>query len=103
MLLKANFNMMGRNKSIPRRRRASMIKSYMPFLKLDQDRNTAFRPWITVPAISATANLSRTAVFKFIISLCKVKTSREVLEFYAKHPASTFEHSPNYSDYHCKF
>ena len=80
MLLKTSFNTMGRNKSIPRTRRASMIKPYMPFLKLDQDGNTGFRLWIILPAISAASKLSGAAFFKFIISVCKAKTYREVLE-----------------------
>jgi hypothetical protein len=66
MLLKASFNTMARNKSILRTRRASMIKPYMPFLKLDQDGNTDFRPWIILPAISAASKLSGAA---FILNL----------------------------------
>jgi hypothetical protein len=72
----------------------------MPFLKLDQDGNTDLRPLLS--AISAASKLSRAAFFKFVPSLCKVKTSREMLELYAKHPASVFELFPNYSDCHCK-
>jgi hypothetical protein len=44
ILLKTIFNMMGKNKSIPRTGRANMIKPYMPFLKFDQDGNTDCRP-----------------------------------------------------------
>ena len=79
MLLKASFNMMGRNKSLPRTKRASMIKLYIPFLKLDENENTGIRPWIILSAVSAT-KLSKASFFKSIVSLCKVKTSREVLE-----------------------
>ena len=43
-VFKGGFIKMGRNKSIPRTRRASIIKLYMPFLKLDQDGNTDLRP-----------------------------------------------------------
>jgi hypothetical protein len=46
-----------------------MIKPYMSFLKLDQDGNTDFRPWIILPVISAASKLSRAAFFKFINSL----------------------------------
>jgi len=71
---------MGRNKSILRTRRDSMIKLYMPFLKLEQDGNTDLRPEIILSAISATSKLRGAAFFKFIVSVCKVKTFREVLE-----------------------
>jgi hypothetical protein len=85
MLLKASFITMGRNKSISRTRRTSMIKLYMPFLELDQDGNTDLRPQVILSAISAASKLSRAAFFKFILSLCKVKTSRDVLELYQVH------------------
>jgi len=32
------------NKGIPRTRRASMVKVYVPFLKFDQDGNIDLRP-----------------------------------------------------------
>lgn len=51
-----------------------MIKLHMPFLKLDQEGNTDFT------ASEAALKLSGIDLFKFIISLCKVKTSREELE-----------------------
>jgi len=74
MLLKASFIEMGRNKSIPRTGRTNMIELYnKPFLKLDQEGNTDLKPQIILSAVS-------TAFFKLIISLCKVKISREVLE-----------------------
>jgi hypothetical protein len=71
-------------------------------LKLDQDGNTDLRLRIILSAISAASKLSRVAFFKFVVSLCKVKTFREVLEFYAKHPASVFELFPNYNDCYYK-
>jgi hypothetical protein len=52
MLLKENFITMGRNKSI-HRTRASMIKLYEPFLKLDQDGNTDLKPWFRMAEIKA--------------------------------------------------
>jgi len=80
MLLKASFITIGRNKSIPRTRRASMIKLQMPFLKFDQDGNTDLRARIILSAGSAASKLSGASFFKFIILVCKVKTSREELE-----------------------
>jgi hypothetical protein len=79
MLLKANFNTMGRNKSILRAKRASMINLYIPFFKLDQDRNTDPKPWIILPEIIEALKLSRAAFCKFIISESKIKTFREVV------------------------
>jgi hypothetical protein len=46
MLLKARFITMGINKCIPRTRMANMIKLYKPFLKLEQDGNSDFKPQI---------------------------------------------------------
>jgi hypothetical protein len=57
-----------------------MIKLYKLFLKLDQDRNTGLKPLIILSAISTALKLSGTAFFKFVFFVCKVKTSREVLE-----------------------
>ena len=85
MLLKTSFNTNGRNKSIPGTRRASMIKPSMPFLKLDHDGNSDYRLWIILPAILAASKLSGAVFFKFIISVCKVKTSREMLELCQTH------------------
>jgi hypothetical protein len=45
----------------------------MPFMKLNQDGNTDLRLWIILPAISPASQFSGTAVFKFIISICKAK------------------------------
>jgi hypothetical protein len=43
-VVKGKFYYIGRNKNIPKTRRASITKLYMPFLKLDKDRNTDPRP-----------------------------------------------------------
>jgi hypothetical protein len=69
---------MGRNKSISTTRRVCLIKLYIPFLKLNKDGNTDPRPRIILSGVSAVSKLSRAAFFQFIISLCKVKTSRGV-------------------------
>ena len=39
-VVKGKFHHKGRNKSIPRTRRANMVKLYKPFLNLDKDGNT---------------------------------------------------------------
>jgi hypothetical protein len=75
ILLKTSFIIMVRNRCIPRTRRASMIKVYMPLLKLDQDGNIDLRLQIILSAISAASKLIGAAFFKFITSVCKVKTS----------------------------
>jgi hypothetical protein len=72
-VLKASFITMGRNKSIPRTKRATMIKQYMPFLKLDQDGNTDHRPWIILSAVCAASMLSRVAFLKLITLIYQVK------------------------------
>jgi hypothetical protein len=80
MFLKASFITMVMNNSISRTRRASKIKLYKPILKLDYDGNTDHKPQIILSAVFTASKPSREASLKFIISLCKVKTSREVLE-----------------------
>ena len=69
MLLKASFIKMGRNKSIPRTRRANMVKLYKPFLKLDQGGITDLKSQIILSAVSAASKLSRAAFFKFILGM----------------------------------
>ena len=69
---------MGRNKSISTTRRVCLIKLYIPFLKLNKDGNTDPRPRIILSGVSAVSKLRRAAFFQFIISLRKVKTSRDV-------------------------
>lgn len=80
MLLKASFYHNEQEKSIPNTKTDVKIKLYMPFLKLNQDENTDLRPQIILSAMSASSKLSGVTFFKFIILMCKVKTSREVLE-----------------------
>jgi hypothetical protein len=61
MLLKASFIKMCRSKSIPRTRRANMIKLYKPFLKLGQDGNTDNKLQIILSTIFAVEGHSLNA------------------------------------------